>query len=651
MDSENFIEDLKPYGILAKGDWRFCSFGTKIEISYATIESIDFNTLQKKGIKELTIAFSKILNIKFSNQNDVKIYFTKCNFLEQVFALKYNFEKEVGFFGCSFEKEVNFNRAIFQDKVIFFNAKFLANQKDNEIIENNFIKTIFENKVDFSGAEFQARVNFKFSKFKGEAKFIETKFLANQKDNEIIENSFRETSFEKEVDFSGAEFQARVNFSISRFKGEARFIKAQFLANQKDNEIIENSFENVTFEKEVFFNGTSFQTIANFYKATFKDMVSFEEVSFQAKVSFNKAIFQDKVIFFNAKFLAKQEGNQIIKNSLKKVTFKKQIDFSNCQFLKEVDFKNNEFYEAYFKMSKFKDNVYFNNSYFKDYADFHECEFEKNACFYGVKFEKAPNFSQAIFKENLNAVNINLNFDFEDLEKKINQECEEFNKNKKEQDKKSLDKFANDFRDSFRVLKNASIKDNNSLDASNFHKCELYCKEIELNSKKPKKFSKEWLDKYQLMFYRNLCDHHTDLILNLRWLIAIVGFFASILFVLKYGNGNLSKFFSIDNDLLKVLKNILDVKALNDSNAVYLIFIYSFIGLLFVRTFFILYYAVICFFYITISPFNLFQMVSFTFKSRQACLENITIFLYIFCISLVVFSLQKTARKNSIVPS
>lgn len=46
---------------------------------------------------------------------------------------------------------------------------------------------------------------------------------------------------------------------------------------------------------------------------------------------------------------------------------------------------------------------------------------------------------------------------------------------------KPIDKFANDFRDSFRTFKNALVKDNNLLDASNFHKCELYCKEIELN--------------------------------------------------------------------------------------------------------------------------------------------------------------------------
>ncbi|EJR8503204.1 hypothetical protein N1C69_001749, partial [Campylobacter jejuni] len=38
---------------------------------------------------------------------------------------------------------------------------------------------------------------------------------------------------------------------------------------------------------------------------------------------------------------------------------------------------------------------------------------------------------QAIFNGNLNAINANLNFTFDNLEEKIKQEYEEFNKNKK----------------------------------------------------------------------------------------------------------------------------------------------------------------------------------------------------------------------------
>ncbi|EOI5271610.1 pentapeptide repeat-containing protein [Campylobacter coli] len=302
--------------------------------------------------------------------------------------------------------------------------------------------------------------------------------------------------------------------------------------------------------------------------------------------------------------------------------------------------------------AKFQNDIYFDNSIFYNYADFHACEFKKIASFYGVKFEKTPNFSQAIFKGNLNVVNTNLNFTFCDLQEKIIQEYEDFNKDKKEEYQKSLDKFANDFRDSFRTFKNALIKDNNLLDASNFHKCELYCKEIELKFKKPKIFSREWIDKWQLFFYRKLCDHHTDLLLNLRWLVVVVGFFVSVLFVLRYGDGNLLQFFNKDNDLLKILKAMLNIKALNDSDATYLILLYSFIGLFFVRTFFIFYYLVIFILMLAMSPYNLFSVVNFVTKDQSSSfLENIIMVAYTLIMILVLFSLQKTARKSSIVPS
>ncbi|WP_407927667.1 pentapeptide repeat-containing protein [Campylobacter molothri] len=199
------------------------------------------------------------------------------------------------------------------------------------------------------------------------------------------------------------------------------------------------------------------------------------------------------MIFFNVKFLAEQEGNQIIKNSLKK----KQIDFSNCQFLKEVDFKNNEFYEAYFKMSKFKDNIYFNNSHFYGYADFHACEFEKNACFYGVKFEKVPNFSACYFKEQkaVNLINVDIDrLNFKSVENYIKDNYKD--KNYKDeinetQDEKSISKIENkyklkcakDCKDSFRVIKDVLTNQNNTLEAQEWHKLELYAKEKELEIK------------------------------------------------------------------------------------------------------------------------------------------------------------------------
>ncbi|ELH5471149.1 pentapeptide repeat-containing protein [Campylobacter coli] len=439
--------------------------------------------------------------------------------------------------------------------------------------------------------------------------------------------------------------------------------KDNFKRHYDENKILEIHLNNMVFEEDLSFDNVKKLSLIINDNVKFQRLCIFGCNELSLRINGRVKII-DKISINNCKFKQISINNHIDGNiefqkcefndfdlyGFSNATIKGAFTFDFCELKEKVNFMNFEFEnKVSFKMSKFKDNIYFNNSHFKDYAYFHECEFEKTACFYGVRFDKAPNFSQAIFKGNLNAVNANLNFTFDDLQERIKQEYEDFNKNI--ENKKSLDKFANDFRDSFRTFKNALIKDNNLLDASNFHKYELYCKELELKNKKGKTF-KDVVDRWQLLFYRKLCDHHTNLILNLKWFIVIVGFFASILFALRYGDGNLMQFFNKDNDLLKILKNILNINALNDSGAVYLIAMYSFIGLFFVRTFFIFYYLVIFILMLAISPYNLFSMINFAIRHEtNSFLENIIIIIYTLSMVLIIFSLQKTARKNSIVPS
>ncbi|EIR4836222.1 pentapeptide repeat-containing protein, partial [Campylobacter jejuni] len=164
-------------------------------------------------------------------------------------------------------------------------------------------------------------------------------------------------------------------------------------------------------------------------------------------------------------------------------------NFSNCHFKNEVYFKNNDFKQVIFRNSKFDDNVYFNNSHFKDYADFHECEFEKTACFYGVEFDKAPNFSACYFKEQkaVNLINVNIDkLDFKSVEKYIednyqDETCENKQEITEEQRNNNCKlKCAKHLKDSFRVIKDVLITQNNTLEAQEWHKLELYAKEREL---------------------------------------------------------------------------------------------------------------------------------------------------------------------------
>lgn len=186
--------------------------------------------------------------------------------------------------------------------------------------------------------------------------------------------------------------------------------------------------------------------------------------------------------------------------------------FSYCTFRGRVNMNN----------IVFKAPIYFNNSKFENSVDFHECIFKDIACFYGVTFNEAPNFSQAIFKENLNLVNTNLDFNYKRLEIKITKEHNIFTTNYPNIEKK-LSNFANDFRDSFRNFKNALSKDSNNIDASNYHKCELYSKEIELENSY--ETLKDKIDLYTLKFYRILSDHHTDLLKVFNNLVILIALF------------------------------------------------------------------------------------------------------------------------------
>lgn len=169
------------------------------------------------------------------------------------------------------------------------------------------------------------------------------------------------------------------------------------------------------------------------------------------------------------------------------IVFKEKVKFDKCEFKGKVSFKNCTFKkQVIFSNSSFEYNVYFNNSTFEDYADFHECEFEKVACFYGVKFQKVPNFSACYFKEQkaVNLVNMDINnLDFRKVEKFINENYkdkayQEDQSEKKEQKYKL--RYAQNAKDSFRIIKDVLIEQNNILEAQEWHKLELYAREKEL---------------------------------------------------------------------------------------------------------------------------------------------------------------------------
>ena len=360
------------------------------------------------------------------------------------------------------------------------------------------------------------------------------------------------------------------------------------------------------FKKEVYIKYSCLERV-NFSNCEFESKISLhrlkgsaEFIEFHNGINFENCIFGGEVEF--GYFVS---GTLLPENKYHNNA--RETNFKNCIFKKRVDFSN----------SKICNNIYFTDSIFQDSVDFSQCEFEKTANFYGVKFDKIPNFSQVQFRGSLNVVNTNLDFYFKSLKNKIKQEHIEYNK--RESIKKPLAHFANDFRDSFRIFKSTLIKDNNLLDASNFHKCELYCKELELDSKENKTI-KDKVEKWQLWFYRNLCDHHTDLVLNLKWLVYTIALYVLLLGKIPF---------------------------------VYPVAIFVFCAYVYMRGFkniWLVVSSAIVFITILDTP-KIILGISNLFGENLNLWQNFITTLYVIAIGLVLFSLQKTARKNSIVPN
>lgn len=214
---------------------------------------------------------------------------------------------------------------------------------------------------------------------------------------------------------------------------------------------------------------------------------------------------------------------------LKEKAFQHRISFCFCKFLQLVSLQSSSFFEkTLFYKTVFKDNVYFDYANFHKTILFYEVIFEKNTSFYHTMCFSPLLLVSSNFKESVNFLELRSMDAFERLQTKINDLDFDFIKSDLFERMSFWDKRSF-CRDTFRLIKNTFAKEGNILDASVYNKAELYCREMELNFAKPLRFSRSWIDKWQLWFYRLTSDHHTDLVKifnNVIMLIALFGIFA-----------------------------------------------------------------------------------------------------------------------------
>ena len=331
--------------------------------------------------------------------------------------------------------------------------------------------------------------------------------------------------------------------------------------------------------------------------------------------------------------------------------FKERIDFNSCIFTQGVVFSDSEINkEIHFSACRFEGEASFVRTKFMETSSFIRSIFENNTIFYGAEFNRLVNFNQAIFEGGLSLVNAKLKVEHSELKSKIDGNAN----------------TANDYRDSFRLIKNNLLKNNNTLDASQYHKMELYCKEIELESKEQKSPS-DWLEKWQLWFYRKTSDHHTDLLKIIAWVLVWVGLCGLALFAYRHG-GRLPlqpKSGSLLGVFQKSCGWFYEFLSTHHVGYVALFLLLGFLlaslllrfvgwGLLCARCCKYLSFALGAVYSLCVAiqnPKYILGVANFTTLADSDWVENIILLLYTIGMILLLFSFQKTARKNSIIPS
>ena len=478
----------------------------------------DLNKI-KQAIIVTGSEFPNINSCEFENKVFLRNISNNSTFSECEFAKKVHVEGYAYFHSCKFngdfiskhaKQDVDFINCI-------FNKSFELTTR-SKLQDINFEGTHFNQKFTMDIREFND-LNFSHTVFD-----CEFKLQSEQVNGE--EANFTNTTFKQKVSFYRKTINCRIYFEGACFESDLILTGANFNNEVNlDKAIIkgEAKFRGTKFNRAIL-TETNFENKADFSNAVFNDKAYFTNAVFEAHTDFSSATFTDEARFFNADF----KGTAIFENA----EFKAKADFKtdkNLTFGKDVDFNN----------ATFRDNAYFNNRVFENFVDFHETDFKKVACFYNITFKKPINFSSSIFSGASNFINAEIDFTYEELKKHI------------KNGSKNIDECistANDFRDSFRLIKHAFNNKGNALDASLFHRLELYCKELELEftlkntetknkevksvdkvEAKPKSKSsiELFLDLITLKLYRNTSDHHTNLLRIINFMaltIAVYGF-------------------------------------------------------------------------------------------------------------------------------
>lgn len=504
--------------------------------------------------------------------------FEKCNFYiqDRTTLDGFNFFNDLTFIDCYFSNKLLIGECIFEKKFIFETRKnqkhelFVMNTrfKDNcEIILNTDEDTLELSKVQFDKEFDCIKCNLHNIKsiFFNEVVFEDYFYVADRLDFGIktillpidfkASIIFKDVIFKKETDFSQTEFKQDITLDTLTFHEKVAFGSCVTLKSDMD-EILK--LDNITFLSDVDFSKVSFVNI----------ILHIEKTVFEK--SFSLTIADDYKSNIN-----KFSKGLVIQNS----TFKDDVNLSNCCFNCEVRISNCTF-KGYVKIhrSYFQDKVQFKKNIVNKVIDFDISEFKEEVIFdytifndtlslLFVMFQKAPKIALAKFTNSANIQTFNLRIGASNEE--LNEDC--YREENIENTMKELEART----DTYRLMKDQAIKNNDLLVATENKKSELYARELELDYCKKIYGIKypsimyqkttweirnfkivEMVDRVFLKLNRAISDHHTDFLKILLFTLSVIGVYFIINIILSF-----SLFGLKDNSLSNIV--LLSVLALN----------------------------------------------------------------------------------------
>lgn len=336
-------------------------------------KDINFNNIKK--CSKLHFKNFNIDNIKVSfqdNEQEIDSIIFEKHTLDKfpMVDLKNRKLKSFIFQNITFKKELDFSKYELLKKEISFSFKECV---FNDKINFQDIKNIKKD-IDFSYSEFNLEANFSALQFDGDVDFSHCKFKEDVSFEEATFESFanfEECTFEKDTNFKNANFKSHT-IDYKGVVNQTRFTNATFMGTTDFADVLfdtKPSFSKVKFIKYVVFNGIKPNHHIYFKESEFFENVDFKNIEKLNHSYFDRVIFHKNVDFANTKFenyisftQANFKGATYFNNAI----FKSFINMSNCTIDDVMSFYEAElYYTPYLAGVNVDKNAKFNLMYTK----------------------------------------------------------------------------------------------------------------------------------------------------------------------------------------------------------------------------------------------------------------------------------------------